>query len=55
MTREEYYSILADKWAKVDKTNFEEIKAYNAYRRALRTLIESCEDRESTVSPSTGK
>lgn len=40
MTLEEYYRILKEMWEKVDKTNLEEIKRYNEFKRQLRKELE---------------
>ena len=43
MTIDEYYQILAEVWASVDKNSKEEIHDYNEFKRQLRTQIEDKE------------
>ncbi len=40
MTWAEYYEYLAKLWESVDKTNLQEIRKYNEYRRELRKQME---------------
>ena len=44
MTTETYYKILKEKWEKVDKTDRDQIRAYNEYKRLLRQLIDDDEE-----------
>ena len=40
MSQEQYYAILAEKWAQVDKNSLEEIKEYNRWKTMMRSLME---------------
>ena len=40
MSQEQYYALLAERWAQVDQSNLEEIKAYNRWKKMLRELLE---------------
>ena len=40
MTIDEYYSILAECWQKVDQNNLAQIRAYNEFKRELRKILD---------------
>ena len=40
MTRDEYYTLLKEKWEQTDQTSREAIHAYNEYARNLRHQID---------------
>ncbi len=44
MTWEQYYALLAERWAQVDQENLQEIRAYNRWRRMMRQLLEVDDD-----------